>query len=75
MAKTKGQLDNSQQNLLRRARKRLGVNTQELAAMLGKSYPSLRSWLQPATNKSYRKMPDTAKLLLKRILEDRRAQR
>lgn len=43
----------------------------DLAEVLGVSLPTLRSWMAPADNKVHREMPETAKLLLARILADK----
>ena len=62
----------NQAEVLRGARTKLGVNSGELAEMLGVSLPTLRNWIAPATSKMHRSMPKTAQLLLERILaEDR----
>lgn len=46
-------------------------NTQDLADLLGVSLPALRKWLVPGKgNYNYREMPQTARLLLERILSD-----
>lgn len=61
-----------QARALREARARLNVTTGELATLLGVSLPTLRNWIAPKTSKMHREMPLTAKLLLERILTDRR---
>ena len=60
----------NQAKVLRSARVKLEVKSEELAEMLGVSLPTLRSWIAPATSKMHRTMPKTAKLLLDRILAD-----
>jgi DNA-binding transcriptional regulator YiaG len=60
----------AQAKLLRDARDKLGMTSEQLAAELGVSLPTLRNWLAPADNKVHREMPLTAKLLLARILAD-----
>ena len=60
----------NQAKLLRGARKRLAVRSEELAELLGVSLPTLRSWIAPLTSKMHRSMPRTAQLLLDRILAD-----
>ena len=64
--------ETDQAKALRNARKRLGLTSRELAEELGVSLPTLRSWLLPDDNKAHRGMPQTAKLLLARILTDKR---
>ncbi len=60
----------NQAKLLRGARDRLDVRSEELAELLGVSLPTLRSWIAPMTSKMHRSMPRTAQLLLDRILAD-----
>lgn len=57
---------------LRSARKRLGITTEELAALLGKSLATLRAWLLPKGNRARRNMPASARMLLERILKEHR---
>jgi DNA-binding transcriptional regulator YiaG len=59
-----------QAKLIRDARDKLEITTEELAAMMGVSLPSLRGWLNPPSSKAHREMPLMAKLLLARILAD-----
>jgi DNA-binding transcriptional regulator YiaG len=59
-----------QAKLIRDAREKLEITSEELAELLGVSLPTLRGWLTPADNKVHREMPLTAKLLLARILAD-----
>jgi DNA-binding transcriptional regulator YiaG len=59
-----------QAKLLRDARDKLEVTSEQLAQLLGVSLPTLRNWLAPPTSKVHREMPLTAKLLLARILAD-----
>ena len=59
-----------QAKLLRDARDKLEMTSEQLAAELGVALPTLRNWLAPADNKVHREMPLTAKLLLARILAD-----
>jgi DNA-directed RNA polymerase specialized sigma24 family protein len=47
-------------------------NSQDLADLLGVSLPTLRNWMAPADNAVHREMPLTAKLLLARILADKK---
>lgn len=53
-----------QQAILRRARQQLGVTAEGLAEGLGVSLKTVRSWLEPKTSASHRRMPATAQLLL-----------
>lgn len=46
-------------------------STADLAEVLGVSLPALRNWMAPEDNKVHREMPQTAKLLLARILADK----
>ncbi|MBP6421892.1 MAG: hypothetical protein KA271_03260 [Propionivibrio sp.] len=62
----------NQADVLRNARDRLKVRSDELAAMLGVSLPTIRSWIAPTTSKVHRSMPKTAQLLLDRILAEPR---
>lgn len=62
--------ETEQAKLLRAAREKLGVTSEELAELLGVSLPTLRNWLHPATSKAHRGMPETAKLLLAYRLAD-----
>ena len=67
--------ETEQARLLRRARDTLELTSEQLAGELGVSLPALRSWLLPADNKAHREMPQTAKLLLERILADEKAKK
>ena len=58
-----------QQAVLREARDQLGVTTEELAGQLGVSLKTVRSWLEPETSTSHRRMPDTPRLLLTHLLK------
>jgi hypothetical protein len=62
----------NQAEVLRNARDRLKVRSDQLAEMLGVALPTLRSWIAPETSKVHRSMPKTAQLLLDRILADPR---
>lgn len=62
--------------LLRTARRRLNITTEELADLLGKSLPTVRSWLLPEGKaKARRNMPQSSRLLLARILAEHRAKK
>ena len=61
-----------QAKILRAARGKLDVKSEELAELLGVSLPTLRGWIAPTTSKAHREMPKTAQLLLVRILADKR---
>lgn len=72
MKKPKAEQD--QAELLRNARESLGgITTEELSERLGKSLPTLRSWLLPAGNKARRNMPRGSRMLLTRIVAEHRA--
>lgn len=73
MKKAKAKQD--QAELLRRARKVLGLTNGELAAQLGKSEATLLSWIAPATAAKRRNMPAGSTMLLERILKEHRAKR
>lgn len=62
----------SQQDLLRRARDRLGLTNQELAAALEVSDATLLAWLAPKGAGKHRSMPEAAKLVLAAILAKRK---
>ena len=64
--------ETEQAKLLRDARGKLSITNEELARRLGISLSTLLSWLRPGDDKPHRKMPQTAKLLLERILADKR---
>lgn len=64
--------EKDQAALIRTARKRLDITTEELADLLGKSLPTVRSWLVPK-GKSRRNMPESSRLLLARILAEHKA--
>lgn len=66
--KSLGVDNQSQQDLLRRARTRLGITNEELAEALNVSQPTLRSYLAPESAGRFRKMGNTDKLLLREIL-------
>lgn len=63
-----------QQKRLRAARKKLGVNTEGLAGLLGVSLSTMRARLLPETSKAYRNMGKADELLLNRILADKKAE-
>ena len=71
----------SQQILLRNARKELGLTNRELAEALGLTIgkddesAALLAWLAPATAAKHRTMPRDSRLLLERILKEQRARR
>lgn len=68
--KSKKQQD--QATLLRNARKALSYTNEELAAALGKSVPTLLAWLAPRDAAKHRTMPASSRLLLARLLSDKR---
>jgi transcriptional regulator with XRE-family HTH domain len=49
---------------LRSAKRRLGYTTEQLAAAMGKSATTVKSWLAPKGSAKRREMPDSAKILL-----------
>lgn len=59
-----------QADILKAARKALGMTNPELAAALGKSQKAIETWLAPAGAAMRRQMPEGSKLLLARILAD-----
>jgi DNA-directed RNA polymerase specialized sigma24 family protein len=50
--------------MLLSAKRRLGYTTEELAAAMGKSPTTVKSWLAPKGSAKRREMPDSSKLLL-----------
>lgn len=67
--------DAEQGKLLRQAQEKLGLTVEELADELGVSIHTMRSWLAPEGWKKRRPMPKTARLLLERIMEEKRPAR
>lgn len=67
--------EKSQQDLLRDARERMNMTTAELAAELGKSQHTLRSWLLPENAQGYRVMPKSARLLLFAVVSQHRGKK
>lgn len=65
----------TQQELLRAARKLLDVTNADLAARLGKSEAAVIAWLSPATSAKHRTMPAGSRMLLERILKEYRAKK
>jgi DNA-binding transcriptional regulator YiaG len=65
--------EQTQQEQLRAARKRLKATTGELAGRLGVSKAAVLSWLAPEKSGKHRTMPQSAKLLLAAILAQHRA--
>lgn len=63
--------DTAQAKILKAARERLDITTEELAEQLGVALPTMRGWLLPTSSKAHRAMPKTAKLLLERIMKDK----
>jgi DNA-binding transcriptional regulator YiaG len=68
MKKKKKNKEQEQQAVIRKARQTLGITTEQLAEQLGVSLKTVRSWLEPASSASHRRMPDTARLLLKHLV-------
>ena len=65
--------EQDQAALLRRARTALGMTNAELADALGKSEAALLSWLAPKGAVKHRAMPKGSRMLLARILAERKA--
>lgn len=62
--------ETDQAKLLRDARDKLEITTEDLAERLGVSLPTLRSWLLPKGGKAHRPMPKTARLLLGYVMAE-----
>jgi hypothetical protein len=62
----------SQQDLLRRVREAFDMANEELAEGLGIGLDTLLAYLAPETSKKHRKMPEADRLVLTRILEERK---
>lgn len=58
----------SQQALLKRAKIALGFNNEELAATLGKSPDTIKSWLAEPGAAKHRNMPESVRVLLAHVL-------
>lgn len=58
----------NQQKILRAARAKLSLTSEEFAVRLGVSLPTMRAWLLPETSKAHRNMPKGAALLLEHVL-------
>lgn len=63
----------SQQELIRKTRKALGISNKELAEALDKSEDGLLAWLAPEGTKKFRKLPQEKRQLLVAILAQHRA--
>jgi ribosome-binding protein aMBF1 (putative translation factor) len=59
MAKQKDQT-----KIIRSAKQRLGYTTEQLAAAMGKSATTVKSWLAPEGSAKRREMPESAKILI-----------
>lgn len=68
-------MNQDQGKLLRAAKEELGVTFGKLAASLGVALPTLNGWLAPKASDRNREMPETARLLLDRILKEHRAKK
>lgn len=64
--------DTEQRKLLNKAREKLELTSEALAEELGVSIHTVKSWLLPEDSKKHRPMPKTARLLLERIMAERR---
>lgn len=64
--------DKDQGDLLRDARERLGVTSEELAGLLGVSLPTLQNWLLPEHSARHREMPLMGRKLLAYLLADKK---
>lgn len=63
----------TQQDFLRRARSKLGVNTEGLAKRAGVALPTMRGYLLPDHSKAHRKLPEPTRRLIARLIEDAKA--
>lgn len=70
LTKTKDQAE-----LLRSARRALGMTNAQLADALGKSEAALLAWLAPKQAGKHRVMPKGSKLLLERLLAEHRSRK
>jgi len=66
--KSLGLNDERQQELLRKARKQIGLTNEQLAGVLNVSVPTLIAHMAPATAAKHRRMKAEDKLLLRAIL-------
>jgi DNA-binding XRE family transcriptional regulator len=64
--------DTEQAKLLKQAKETLGLTTEALAVELGATRDTLNNWLAEKSSPRYRPMPKMARLLLARILAERR---
>jgi DNA-binding XRE family transcriptional regulator len=64
---------NSQQELLRRARQALGLTNDELAQAIGVKPATLMAYLAPETAAKHRKLPADSRLILERILSEKKS--
>lgn len=62
----------SQQELLRKVREAFELSNDELAAALAVPADTLLAYLAPESAKKFRKMPEADRLVLSRILADRK---
>lgn len=69
------QAGESQQALLRRARKVLDLTNKELAEALGVKPPTVYAYLAPSSASKHRQLPDELRAILSRILADHKAKR
>lgn len=65
----------SQQELVRAARKALGVTTKQLAQAIDRSEDTINAWLQRPGTAKFRNLPAESRLLLERIIEQHRAEK
>lgn len=65
----------SQAQLLKAARKKLGMTREQLAAAMMKSVAGIDAWMAPPSAKRYRNMPRSARALLAAILAQHRAKK
>ncbi len=70
--KTLGLNGESQQDLLRRVREAYGLSNDELADALGIKADTLLAYLAPESAKKHRAMPGEDRLVLARILKERK---
>lgn len=66
-------MENQQQVFLRRARKALKVNTEELSELVGCSLSAMRRYFLPEASKTHRRLPEPTRRLLERLVQDARA--